>query len=145
MDWADDVAYSVHDLEDGLHAGHITLRAGCMTGPQRQAVAGMTASYYCPPGSADVAELGEVFDELLGLPCWPERFDGGPAVLAALKHLTSELIGRFCRAAQEATLAAARAPGGRAHPVRRRPGGAPAAAAGVRAAQGRHRALRDEP
>ena len=105
MDWADDVAYSVHDLEDGLYVGHITL-PGLHDRSQQEAVADMTATYYCPPGSADVAELGEVLDDLLALPCWPERFDGGPASLAALKHLTSELIGRFCRAAQEATLAA---------------------------------------
>jgi dGTPase len=105
MDWADDVAYSVHDLEDGLYAGHITL-PGLHDRSEQEAVADMTATYYCPPGSADVAELSEVLDDLLGLPCWPERFDGGPASLAALKHLTSELIGRFCRAAQEATLAA---------------------------------------
>ena len=149
MDWADDVAYSVHDLEDGLYVGHITL-PGLHDRSQQEAVTGMTATYYCPPGSADVAELGQVLDALLALPCWPERFDGGPASLAALKHLTSELIGRFCRAAQEATLAASAGTGlgraGRAaYPLRRRPGGAPAAAARVRAAQGRRRALRDEP
>jgi dGTPase len=104
MDWADDVAYSVHDLEDGLYAGHITL-PGLHDVSHRQAVAEMTARYYCPPGSASLAELGDVLDDLLRLPCWPERFDGGPAGLAGLKHLTSELIGRFCRAAQDATLA----------------------------------------
>ena len=64
MDWADDVAYSVHDLEDGLHAGHITL-PGLHDRSQQEAVAGMTATYYCPPGSADVAELSEVLDDLL--------------------------------------------------------------------------------
>ena len=105
MDWADDVAYSVHDLEDGLHAGHITLPA-LHDRSHQQAVVEMTATYYCPPGPADVAELGEVFGDLLKQRCWPDRFDGGPASLAALKHLTSGLIGRFCRAAQEATLAA---------------------------------------
>jgi dGTPase len=117
MDWADDVAYSVHDLEDGLHAGYITLR-GLHDRSQQQAVAEMTATYYCPPGWVTMAELGEVFAALLALPCWPERFDGGPGSLVALKHLTSELIGRLCRAAQEATLAAS-AGTGRAGPLTR--------------------------
>jgi dGTPase len=105
MDWADDVAYSVHDLEDGLHAGLITLRA--LRDPaERTAVAQVAADQYCPPGSVAGAELAEVFDDLLALPCWPGEFDGGPSSLAALKNLTSELIGRFCGAAQEATMTA---------------------------------------
>ena len=37
--------------------------------------------------------------------------------LAAVKNLTSELVGRFCQAAQEATLAAGTGAGGR--PLRR--------------------------
>jgi dGTPase len=105
MDWADDVAYSVHDLEDGLHAGHITVRA-LHGAAERAAVAELAQVRYLPPGTA-VAELEEVFTGLLGLPYWPASFDGGPAALAALKHLTSELIGRFCSGAQRATLAAA--------------------------------------
>jgi dGTPase len=104
MDWADDIAYSVHDLEDGLQAGHITVRA-LHGAAERAAVTGL-ATRYSPRGTTE-AELEEAFDGLLGLPFWPASFDGGPAALAALKHLTSELIGRFCGAAQEATLGAA--------------------------------------
>jgi dGTPase len=106
MDWADDVAYSVHDLEDGLQAGHITLRA-LRGAAERAAVTELAAAGYLPPGAATGAELDEVFTGLLALPFWPASFDGGPAALAALKHLTSELIGRFCGSAQQATLAAA--------------------------------------
>ena len=104
MDWSDDVAYSVHDLEDGLQAGHITLRA--LRGAAERAAVTELAARYSPSGTG-AAELEEVFDGLLGLTCWPRSFDGGPAALAALKHLTSELIGRFCGSAQEATLKAA--------------------------------------
>ena len=106
MDWADDVAYSVHDLEDGLHAGHITL-AALRGRVERAVVAELAATRYCRPGSVTIAELLDTFDRLLALPCWPRSFDGGPGALVALKSLTSELIARFCGAAQEATLAAA--------------------------------------
>jgi dGTPase len=105
MDWADDVAYSVHDLEDGLHAGLITLRA-LRDETERKAISELTASQYVTPGSASPEELSGVFGELLALPCWPAGFDGGPQSLAGLKNLTSELIGRLCGAAYQATVAA---------------------------------------
>jgi dGTPase len=104
MDWADDVAYSVHDLEDGLQAGLITM-AALRDPTQRRAVAELTAADYCAPGSVTIAELDEVFTRLLGLECWPRELDGGPRSMAALKKLTSDLIGRFCQTAQAATLA----------------------------------------
>ncbi|HEY5359445.1 MAG TPA: deoxyguanosinetriphosphate triphosphohydrolase [Streptosporangiaceae bacterium] len=102
MDWADDVAYSVHDLEDGLHAGLIRL-AQLRDPAEREPVAELTLATYCAPGSATVGELSEVFASLLQLDFWPRRFDGGPQAAAAVKHLTSELIGRFCGAAEQAT------------------------------------------
>jgi dGTPase len=105
MDWADDVAYSVHDLEDGLHAGLITF--GKLRDPaEREVVAQVAARSYCEPGSVTVAELCAVFGELMALDYWPRTFDSGPDALAALKNLTSELVGRFCVAAQEVTYAA---------------------------------------
>ena len=79
MDWADDVAYSVHDLEDGLHAGLTRLSALADRGEQK-AISELTAEQYCAPGSVTPEELAEVFDDLLALPCWPAGFDGGPAV-----------------------------------------------------------------
>jgi len=108
MDWADDVAYSVHDLEDGLQAGLITL-AALRDPAEHKAVAELTAADYCAAGSVTVDELTEVFAELIALPCWPSSFDGGLSALAALKNLTSELIGRLCSSAQRATLAIAAA------------------------------------
>ncbi len=105
MDWADDVAYSVHDVEDGLHAGLITFTQ-LHDASERASVAQVAQRLYCPPDSVTIAELTTVFDDLMALDCWPKSFDGGPDALAALKNLTSELVGRFCVAAQDATRAA---------------------------------------
>jgi len=100
MDWSDDVAYSVHDLEDALVAGHIDF-ARLADPAERRLVAATARKLYCT--DADLAELEERFAELLAEPYWPDRYDGTPRSLAALKNLTSTLIGRFCMAAETAT------------------------------------------
>ena len=133
MDWADDVAYSVHDLEDGLQAGMIKL-SQLRDGGERAVVAELTAAAYCDPGSVTVDELSAVFAALLRQPCWPAAFDGGPVALAGLKNLTSELIGRFCEAAQDATLGdAGESRAGAAGPVDASQAGADTAAPGTAA------------
>jgi dGTPase len=109
MDWADDVAYSVHDLEDGLHAGLVTL-AALRDRSERADVVRLTIGSYCAPGFTSEAELADVFEALLALEYWPAEFDGSLRASAAVKHLSSELIGRFCRAAQLATRPAGHPP-----------------------------------
>jgi dGTPase len=100
MDWADDVAYSVHDLEDALHAGHVTPEA-LQSPAERRQVCETTRTWYAH--GAEPGELEEVFAKLIAAPLWPRRFDATLADLAGLKALTSGLIGRFCRSAQAAT------------------------------------------
>jgi dGTPase len=101
MDWSDDVAYSVHDVEDGLHAGHID--PGCLHAePERQAVFQVALGRYVP-ADTDPAELAEALDRLLDQEWWPHGYDGTAVAQARLKDATSQLIGRFCLAAEGAT------------------------------------------
>jgi dGTPase len=128
MDWADDVAYSVHDVEDGLHAGLVPL-AALFSPAERSVVAGVALDSYCDPSwAASRAELEEVFAAFLAQPFWDFTFDGGLAALAAVKNLASELVGRFCGAAEQATPGQA---AGAGHRVAR-PGVAGPGAAGLR-------------
>ncbi|AKH82334.1 deoxyguanosinetriphosphate triphosphohydrolase [Streptomyces sp. CNQ-509] len=103
MDWSDDVAYSVHDVEDGLHAGHLD-PAVLLAGPERAEVFAVAAGRYAP--GTDAAELAEALDRLLAQEWWPHGYDGTAAAQARLKDATSQLIGRFCLAAEGATRAA---------------------------------------
>ncbi|SNX58262.1 dGTPase [Streptomyces sp. TLI_55] len=104
MDWSDDVAYSVHDVEDGLHAGHID--PNCLHAePERQAVFAVARGRYVPEDT-DPAELAAALDRLQDQPWWPHGYDGSAVAQARLKDATSQLIGRFCLAAEGATRAA---------------------------------------
>ncbi|WP_055575049.1 deoxyguanosinetriphosphate triphosphohydrolase, partial [Streptomyces prasinopilosus] len=101
MDWADDVAYSVHDVEDGLHAGHIDPNV-LHAEPERQEVFAVAVGRYTDAGT-DPAELAEALDRLLAQEWWPHGYDGTAVAQARLKDATSQLIGRFCLAAEGAT------------------------------------------
>ena len=101
MDWSDDVAYSVHDVEDGLHAGHID--PNCLQAdPERRDVFQVARGRYVP-ADTDPAELAEALDRLLAQEWWPHGYDGTAVAQARLKDATSQLIGRFCLAAETAT------------------------------------------
>ncbi|MDX3804079.1 deoxyguanosinetriphosphate triphosphohydrolase [Streptomyces sp. AK04-3B] len=103
MDWADDVAYSVHDVEDGLHAGHID--PNCLHAePERQEIFRVAVGRYVPAGT-DPAELAAALDRLQDQEWWPHGYDGTAVAQARLKDATSQLIGRFCLAAEGATRA----------------------------------------
>jgi dGTPase len=107
MDWADDVAYSVHDVEDGLQAGLVSMK-DLSDQSERARVSAVALAHYCAPEwDVTVAELETVFTEFMRLECWRFSFDGGPAALAAAKNLTSELVGRLCQAAEDGTRAVA--------------------------------------
>jgi dGTPase len=101
MDWADDVAYSVHDVEDGVHSGHIRL-AGLASDAERQALCEQAGRFYSP---LTVPELQPVLDDLLRLPALADLagYDGSYAAQAMAKRATSELTGRFVTAAVRAT------------------------------------------
>ncbi|GGZ28276.1 deoxyguanosinetriphosphate triphosphohydrolase-like protein [Streptomyces inusitatus] len=101
MDWSDDVAYSVHDFEDGLHAGHLDPRA-LLDEDERAGIWKVVIGRYAP-ADTEPAELAEALDRLIGQEWWPQGYDGSALAQARLKDAASQLIGRFCLAAETAT------------------------------------------
>lgn len=102
MDLADDISYSVHDVEDAVFSGHVQL--GWMSRPEQRArVISWTRRWYTPGVPDD--ELDAALARLERLEEWLPHMDGTRASMAALKALTSRLIGRFAAAAVEATRA----------------------------------------
>ena len=103
MDLADDIAYSVHDVEDGIVAGRIELGALRDAG-LRGEVWETVRDWYLP--GVEVDELEAALVRIAAETGWPAAaYDGSRTALAALKNLTSSLIGRFCADATAATRA----------------------------------------
>ncbi len=130
MDWSDDVAYSVHDVEDALHLGLMRL-AHLDSPPFAHRVVQVATERF----GSDAQQVTQALHRLVALPQWQAAVEferecdcsplpapsldfeqdqvdrrsrhsclarSRPAA-AAMKNLTSFLIGRFARSAEQAT------------------------------------------
>ncbi|QOR48456.1 deoxyguanosinetriphosphate triphosphohydrolase [Trueperella pecoris] len=94
MDLSDDIAYSVHDIEDAIVRGKLVPQD---FGRQRAAhiddVVASTLSWYGSAISGD--EMVAAAERIFAMNSWPVSYEGTLRDLAQLKDLTSDLIGRF--------------------------------------------------
>lgn len=100
MDLADDISYSVHDVEDGIVSGRFQLE-WLRTPHQREHMITTTQQWYLPETSAD--DIDAALSRLEATRVWVFQAEGTRAARAQLKDMTSQLIGRFCSAAFEST------------------------------------------
>lgn len=92
MDWSDDIAYSVHDVEDGIVSGRINL-AVLWDLVELAALAGKGARAFGgePEALLDAADRLRQLDVVRAA----SEFDGSLRSLVTLKAMTSQLVGRF--------------------------------------------------
>jgi len=95
MDWSDDCAYSVHDLEDAIFAGQVKVKNFAN---DFDILYSEMVNNYGSDATKEEATLA--LTRLQQLTCWPVNFDGSHRSLARLKDSTSQLIGRFVLAAE---------------------------------------------
>lgn len=101
MDVADDISYSVHDLEDSVVYRVVSMSVLRDPGRAREVVDHVREWYGVGEPDALIAALGR----LQACEWWADDYDGSRRSLASLKDMTSQLIGRFAQAIVTATRA----------------------------------------
>ena len=99
MDFADDVAYSVHDFEDAIVAGFVDPRVLAKDSSELILKISEWAG-----GVFSVLEIESALSRLRANPFWPIQFGSTARELGTIKNLTSSLIGSFVRRTTSATL-----------------------------------------
>lgn len=100
MDLADDIAYSVHDVEDAIVSNSFDPRV-LSDARMVDHIVESTRRWYGEQWNGDA--LLEAFKRLRREHLLPERFSESRRSLAVLKNITSDLIGRFARSVEQAT------------------------------------------
>ncbi|MBY6061063.1 deoxyguanosinetriphosphate triphosphohydrolase [Microbacterium esteraromaticum] len=100
MDLSDDIAYSVHDFEDAIVNGYVDV-AQLSDPVEHHPLVGRIQQWVGYDFTRE--ELADALYRLTRQPMWLKSFDRSRRDLAKLKNLTSDLIGRFARAAVTAT------------------------------------------
>ena len=100
MDFSDDIAYSVHDVEDGIVSGRVSLRV-LWDFVELAALADKGAAAF----GGDADSLVDAADRLRSLPAIAAaaEFDYSLSAWTGLKALTSQLVGRYVGAVTRAT------------------------------------------
>ena len=104
MDFADDVAYSVHDFEDAIVAGFVDLAVIADPAAQHDL---LTKISDWNGGVIGWDSLAEALENLKALEYWPSSYQASFSDLGTLKNLTSSLIGRFVSATTANSVAVA--------------------------------------
>jgi dGTPase len=100
MDWSDDIAYAVHDVEDFYRAGMLPLDRLSREDEVQGFIEGVVAEWdrAKAPHRFDPKVALKVLPGVLGYAPVVGPYSGTRAQRAALRHLTSNLVGRYVRA-----------------------------------------------